>query len=210
MIVVFGTILLLFGGVAGVYAEDCDIPLTIRVRGLGVLPDVDSDPIPAIGGEADVDNSVGVEIDFTYFFQKNLAAELVLGVAQHNVEARGTALGNVDLGDVWLVPPTLLLQYHFMPDAKIRPYVGAGVNYTIFFDGNAGTVALDTDYDEAFGYALQAGIDIGITENFAFNIDVKKLYLGTEAEVTIAGPTTVKTDVDIDPWLLGVGIAYRF
>ena len=217
VIVVLGTVFLLFGGVAGVYAEDCDIPLTVRVRGLGVFPDVDSDTIPAIGGEGDVDNSVGVEIDFVYFFQKNIAAELVLGVAQHNVEARGTALGNVDLGDVWVVPPTLTLQYHFMPEGKVRPYVGAGVNYTIFCDGNAGTVALDTDYDEAFGYAFQAGVDIEITKNFAFNIDVKKLYLGTEVEVTVPGavvgqipPATVKTDVDIDPILLGIGIAYRF
>jgi len=210
MIVVLTTFLLLFGGVAGVYAEECDMPLTIRVRGLGVLPDVDSETISVAGGEADVDNSVGVEIDFVYFFQKNLAAELVLGVAQHNVEAKGTALGNVDLGDVWLIPPTLTVQYHFMPEAKIRPYVGAGVNYTIFFEENSGTVASDTGYDNAFGYALQAGVDIGITENFAFNIDLKKLYLDTEADVTIPGVGTAKVDVDIDPWLMGVGIAYRF
>jgi len=225
MIVVLGTILLLFGGVVGVYAEECDIPLTIGMRGLGVLPDVDSDIVG--GGKADVDNSVGVEIDFRYFFNDHLATELVLGVAQHNVELKNSDLdllsGNallddVDLGDVWLIPPTLTLQYHFLPDAKIRPYVGAGVNYTIFFEENAGTIVLDTGYDNAFGYALQAGVSIGITDNFDFNIDLKKLYLETEADVTLpagaVGPgsaiTKVKTDVDIDPWLLGAGIAYRF
>ena len=216
LIILLGILALLFGGIATAYAES-DIPLMIRVRGLGVMPDDDSDAVPAIGGEGAVDNSIGAEIDFTYFFTDNIASELVLGAAQHNVEAKGTAIGNVDLGDVWLIPPTLTLQYHLMPDAKIRPYIGAGINYTIFFEENEGTVVLDTGYDNAFGYAFQVGMDIGITENFAFNIDIKKLYLETEADVTVPGavvgldtPATVETDVDIDPWLLGFGIAYRF
>jgi len=221
LIILFGTIALLLGGPLSAYAES-DLPLTIRVRGLGVMPDDDSDDVPAIGGKGAVDNSVGAEIDFSYFFSDNIASELVLGVAQHNVEAKGTALGDLDLGDVWVVPPTLTLQYHFLPDGQIRPYVGAGLNYTIFIDENEGTVAVDTEYDDGVGYALQIGTDIGITENFAFNIDLKKLYLETEAEVTVPGAalepllgpgipnTTVETDVDIDPWLLGFGIAYRF
>ncbi|MDZ7833472.1 MAG: OmpW family outer membrane protein [Desulfobacterales bacterium] len=217
LIILLATIALLFGGAFTVYAES-DVPLTIRVRGLGILTDVDSDPIkPLLEGEANVDNSVGAEIDFTYFFTENIASELVLGVAQHNVSARDTNIGAVlgteqkdfDLGDVWLIPPTLTLQYHFMPDAKIRPYVGAGLNYTIFFEENEGLFVNDTSYDNSFGYALQAGVDIGITEKFAFNIDLKKLYLETEAEVKALGET-FKTDVDIDPWLLGFGIAYRF
>ena len=217
LIILFGTIALLLGGPLSAYAES-DLPLTIRVRGLGVLTDVDSDPIkPLLEGEANVDNSVGAEIDFTYFFTENIASELVLGVAQHNVSARDTNIGAVlgteqkdfDLGDVWLIPPTLTLQYHFLPDGKIRPYAGAGLNYTIFFEENEGLFVSDTSYDNSFGYALQAGVDIGITEKFAFNIDLKKLYLETEAEVKALGET-FKTDVDIDPWLLGFGIAYRF
>ena len=217
LIILLGTLALIFGGVATAYAES-DIPLMIRVRGLGVMTDVDSDPIhPTLEGEADVDHSVGVEIDFTYFFTDNIASELVLGVAQHNVEAKNTNIGTVlgtdqtdfELGDVWLIPPTLLLQYHFMPDAKIRPYFGAGINYTIFFEEDEGLFVNDTSYDNSFGYAFQAGMDIGITENFAFNIDLKKLFLETEAEVKALGGT-FKTDVDIDPWLLGAGIAYRF
>ncbi len=217
LIILLATFALLFGGAFTVYAES-DVPLTIRVRGLGILTDVDSDPIkPLLEGEANVDNSVGAEIDFTYFFTENIASELVLGFAQHNVSARDTNIGAVleteqtdfDLGDVWLIPPTLSLQYHFLPDGKIRPYVGAGLNYTIFFEENEGLFVNDTSYDNSFGYALQAGVDIGITEKFAFNIDLKKLYLETEAEVKALGET-FKTDVDIDPWLLGFGIAYRF
>jgi len=219
MIVVLGTFLMLFTGVAGAFAAD-GIPLMVRARHLAVLTDVDSDTIPAIGGEADVDNSVAVELDFTWFFTDNLAAELVLAIAQHNVEAKGVILPgtatptDLDLGDVWLVPPILLLQYHIIPDGKIRPYVGAGVNYNIFFEPNEGTVATNTSYDNSVGYAVQAGMDICITDNFFLNIDVKKLWLDTEAEVSavlpVVGPATVDVDVDIDPWLLGVGIGYRF
>lgn len=210
MILVLGTIVLLFtGAAAGVCAEEDGIPLMVRMRTLGVLPDDDSSAITGIGGEADVDNSIGGEIDFTWFFMDHLAAELVLGIAQHSVEAKGTALGDVDLGDVWLIPPTLTLQYHFLPNSRIRPYVGAGVNYTIFFEENEGVTVDDTSYDDSFGYAAQAGMDIGINKNFFFNIDVKKLWLDTDAEVT-AGGVKLKTDVDIDPWLIGFGIGYRF
>ncbi|MGM0454403.1 MAG: OmpW/AlkL family protein, partial [Thermodesulfobacteriota bacterium] len=115
----------------------------------------------------------------------------------------------VDLGDVWVIPPTLTLQYHFLPDEKFRPYIGAGVNYTIFTDPNKGVTVNDTDYDNSFGYALQVGADIGLTEKFFLNFDLKKLYLETDADVKALG-TTVSTDVDIDPWLVGAGIGYRF
>lgn len=100
------------------------------------------------------------------------------------------------------------MQYHFIPGGTFRPYVGAGVNYTIFFDGDSG-VAEDLDYDNGFGLAVQAGFDIELDENWALNFDVKKIWLSTDVTVRALG-TTVETDVDIDPWLFGVGIAYRF
>jgi outer membrane protein len=117
-------------------------------------------------------------------------------------------VGNIDLGDVKLLPPTLTLQYHFIPDGKFRPYIGAGVNYTVFFDDDPGD-ATSIDYDNAFGFALQAGVDIGINEHWAINFDVKKIWLSTDVSVR-ALATNVKTEVDIDPWLFGIGLAYRF
>jgi outer membrane protein len=117
-------------------------------------------------------------------------------------------VGNVDLGDVKLLPPTLTLQYHLIPDGKFRPYIGAGVNYTVFFDDDPGD-ARSIDYDNAFGFALQAGVDVGINEHWAINFDVKKIWLDTDVSVKALG-TTVKTEVDIDPWLFGIGLAYRF
>ena len=128
-----------------------------RLRLLNVDPDEDSN-ISTIGGQADVDDAFVPEFDITYFFTKNIAAELILAVTPHDVVANNTALGNVDLGDVWLLPPTLNLQYHFCPDSKFRPYVGAGINYTVFFNEDSGAVD-SIDYDNGFGYSLQAGFD---------------------------------------------------
>jgi outer membrane protein len=154
-------------------------------------------------------NSTLPELDFTYFFTKNVAAEVILGATPHDVTAINTTAGQVDLGSVWLLPPTLTLQYHFMPDNEgFRPYVGAGVNYTHFFNADKGAVN-SIDYDNSFGYALQAGFDYGLTENWAINVDAKKVMINSDVTIQ-SGATRINADVDIDPWILGVGVAYRF
>lgn len=190
------------------WAQAGQSPWLIRARLLSVVPDDDSSTITTIGGKAEVDDSITADVDFSYFFTPNIAAELTLAVTEHDVEAVNTAAGDVDLGDVKLLPPTLTLQYHFLPDGKIRPYVGAGINYTIFFDDDPGD-ATSIDYDDAFGLALQAGVDVEINDHWAVNFDVKKIWLETDVTVEALG-NTVKTDVDVDPWLFGVGLAYRF
>jgi len=189
-------------------AEPVKSPWLVRARLLGVLPDDESTDISVIGGKAEVDDSITGDVDFSYFFTDNLALELTLTISPHDVNAVDTTVGNLDLGDVSLLPPTLTLQYHFLPDNRFRPYIGAGLNYTIFFNEDSG-VAHDIDYDNAVGYALQAGIDIGLDDHWAINIDVKKLWLNTDVSVHALG-TIVHTDVDIDPWLFGFGVAYRF
>jgi outer membrane protein len=208
MAILVAVSLVLLGALPCAYAQGGKSPWLVRVRALDVIPDDDSSTITQIGGKAEVDDAITADLDISYFFTDNIATELVLAVTNHDVEAKNTSVGNVDLGDVWLLPPTLTLQYHFMPDAQFRPYVGAGINYTVFFDEDAGD-ADDIEYDDNFGYAVQAGFDWGLDDNWAINVDVKKLWLDTDVEVK-ALDTTVKTNVDIDPWLIGVGVAYRF
>ena len=179
----------------------------VRVRALGVLPNESAD-IDTIGGDADISDSLVPELDITYFLSDAWAAELILGVTPHDVSAVGTALGDVDLGDVTLLPPTLTLQYHFNPEGQYRPYVGAGVNYTHFFnDDLPGNSALTSiEYDDSFGLAAQAGVDIVVSEDWFFNIDVK--YVDINTDVTING--AINADVDIDPVLFGLGFGRRF
>ena len=179
-----------------------DSPWLIRARVVTVVPD-ESASVTGLGGSVDIDTSVIPEIDITYFFAENWAAELVLGTSNHEVTATPS---NIDLGDVWLLPPTLTLQYHFTPKAQFRPYIGAGVNYTIFYGADKGAVA-SIEYDNAFGFALQGGMDYDLGNNWVFNVDVKKIWLSTD--VSINGGA-ITADVDIDPWFFGTGIGYRF
>lgn len=184
-----------------------------RLRAITVQPDEGAD-IATIGGDVDINTSIVPEFDISYFFTDHFAAELILGVTPHDVTAVGTALGDVDLGDVTLLPPTLTLQYHFAPDAQVRPYVGVGVNYTLFFNEDLPTgTALDSiDYDPSFGLALQAGVDYALNERWFLNVDVKKVWINTD--VTIDGTTNlgavVEADVDINPVIFGVGIGWRY
>jgi outer membrane protein len=171
----------------------------VRARAIGILPDTGSDLTPALS--ADVDDAWVPEVDFTYFLSENISFELILATAEHDVSASG-----IDLGSVWILPPTLMAQYRPNPQGQIQPYVGAGVNYTIFYN-EEGTAGFSTDYDDIFGFALQAGADIMIDEHWLFNVDVKKIWLSTDVSVNNGA---VVGEVDIDPWVVGIGFGYRF
>lgn len=181
--------------------------IVVRARTLAIVPDESSD-VEAIGGDVNVDEAFTPELDFSYFATDNIAFELIAATANHDVKLKDSTAGDLDLGDVWLLPPTLTAQYHFMPKQRFSPYVGAGVNFTLFYGADSGD-ASDIDYDNDFAPALQAGFDVAISGPWSFNFDVKKLFLNTKAEVDALG-TTVDADVDIDPWIVGVGLSYRF
>ncbi|WP_071518666.1 OmpW family protein [Geitlerinema sp. PCC 9228] len=185
--------------------------ILIRLRGIGVIPDEDSDLTSNdidISGEARVDDDYVPELDISYFFTDNLAVELILATTRHDVEAIDTPLGDADLGEVQLLPPTLTLQYHFLSQERFSPYVGTGVNYTIFFDEEDGD-ATNIEYDDRFAFALQIGADYAIVGNWSLNFDVKKIFLDTEVDVSVGG-TDVDADVGIDPWIFSIGVGYRF
>ena len=179
----------------------------LRLRGVHMSADVSSTVNP-IGGSVDANSDTMPEFDITYFFTDNIAAELILATTRHRVKVNGSTLGNVDLGRVSMLPPILTVQWHFLPDRPIRPYVGAGLNYTFFYDESAprGTVNL-INYENNIGYALQVGLDFGIDDHWGLNADIKKVFLSTD--VTLNGGA-ITADVDLDPWIFGLGVAYRF
>ena len=192
----------------------------VRLRGVAVQPNEKSE-VSAIGGDVNISNSFIPELDFTYFFNKNVAAELILGTTKHDVKTTGsnlTAIGGpasaeVDLGSVWLLPPTLTLQYHFYPTKTLKPYLGAGLNYTIFYSVDEGSVVKGLDYDNAVGFALQGGLDYMLNDKYFLNFDIKKLFLKTEVSVdatNLASGLKIPAEVNIDPLLIGFGVGMKF
>ena len=183
-------------------------PWQIRVRALAVLPEDGGkvDQIP--GSDLSYSDAYVPELDITYYFTDNFAAELILGVTPHDINGAGSISSLGKIGDVWLLPPTLTLQYHFTNFGAFKPYVGAGINYTIFFNEKNGS-ADQLNVKDTFGWALQAGFDYMIDEHWGFNFDVKKLFLSPDYSVTVAG-TQYTGKADLDPWIVGVGVTYRF
>jgi outer membrane protein len=140
------------------------------------------------------------EVDVTYFFNKNVAAELVLTVPQKQTVYAGTTA----LGTFKHLPPTLLAQYHFTNFNGFKPYVGAGINYTNISSVNIPGYSLD---GHSWGGALQAGVDIPLDKNWSLNFDVKKIYIKTDVYTSAgANAGTLK----LDPIAASVGIGYRF
>ena len=178
----------------------------IRLRGLAVLPDASATIRVGgvdIGGKTDVSDSFIPEIDGTYFMTDHVGLELIAGTTQHSVHS--SAAG--DVGSVWLLPPTLTVQYHFDPTSPVwRPYVGAGVNYTFFYNPRSALPGLH--FSDSFGWALQAGADVPIGGGpYFLNLDVKKIFLDTHVRA-LSG--AVQADAALDPWLVGAGVGVRF
>ncbi|MER9158359.1 OmpW family protein [Mesorhizobium sp. M0778] len=193
---------------AGASVTEAPSPWQIRLRALGVVTE-DSGYVNAVPGSGlSYSNTVTPELDISYFFTDNIAAELILGTTYANIEGQGMigALGNV--GKVWLLPPTLTLQYHFTNLGAFRPYVGAGVNYTIFYNQDAGS-ADALKIKNTFGTALQVGFDYMVDQHWGVNFDVKKLFLKPDFDVTVGG-AKLTGKAALDPWLIGAGVTYRF
>lgn len=148
-----------------------------------------------------VNNKTIPEVDVSYFFSPNVAAELILTVPQkQTVSSNGTSIGTFKH-----LPPTLLMQYHFTGLNGYKPYVGAGINYTDISKVNllGGVATLDKD---SWGGALQAGVDIPLDKNWSLNFDVKKVYIKTHVYAAGVNAGTLK----LDPVLVGAGVGYRF
>lgn len=179
----------------------------IRLRTILVQPDESAD-ITVIGGDINISDEFTAEFDFTYFFTDNIAAELIAATTKHSVTATDTLLGDVGLDQVNLLPPTLLVQYHFLPKQQISPYAGIGVNYTFFYNEDApGGAVTSINYDDHFGWALQLGVDYKLRDHWYLNFDVKKIFLETTASLNHGA---IIADVDIDPWVVGLGVGYKF
>ena len=178
-------------------------PWLVRARVVQIDTANKSAPVGGVGASdrLHVSDKTIPEIDISYFFTPNIAAELILTYPQkHDVKLDGAKIGTFKH-----LPPTLSLQYHFMPEKQFSPYVGAGVNYTNISDVNLLGGAGRLEHD-SWGYSVQAGVDYKLDKNWSLNFDVKKVQI--QSDVFISGAKVSK--VKVDPYLIGVGVGYRF
>ena len=185
-----------------------------RFRVINVNPDVKTTGILSVLS-GDVQDDTIPELDFTYMITNNIGAELILGTSRHTVTANRTALGggNGSIGKVSVLPPTLTLQYHFNPEGAVRPYVGAGLNYTRFY--RAGGLSTEVGgvsiKKNSFGPALQVGMDVAVTKNVFLNVDLKKIWIDTKATGNSGAINGVSLGkLEINPLVFGVGVGMKF
>ncbi|MEH6635986.1 MAG: OmpW family outer membrane protein [Halioglobus sp.] len=210
------------GGVAAQAYEQGDF--IVRAGATTVDPDTDSDDItlPGITLEADVDDDTQLGILPVYMVTNNFGMELLLATPfEHDITAKGSGV-SLDAGSTKQLPPTLSLQWYPRGgQSGWQPYIGVGLNYTVFFDEDTdkeldaalgailGAEKVDLQLDDSFGLAGQVGIDYPLGEHWAINAAIWYIDIDTEAKIqTDAG--NVEFDVDIDPWVYNLGIAYKF
>ena len=191
-----------------------------RVGAAGVFPTGESDDLQAVpGGSVEADDAWSLGLTFTYMFTDSIGVG-VLGAYpfEHDIKPKGalkTALGSDDVGEVTQLPPTVTLQWHFKPMSNFHPYVGAGVNYTYFWDedtkGTLGSTGADLDVDDSWGLALEAGVDYVFENDWMVSGQVWYINIEPDAEVT-GGTLGLNEDleVEIDPWVFMASVGKKF
>ncbi len=200
----------------------------VRGRIINIDPDSSSNDVTSskTGGSVpntsvSVDNAYTLDIDITYMFTSNVGLELLLDLSsKHDVQSQGSTLRSLAPGNIIstrVLPPALILQYHVLPQGPIRPYVGLGLNYTYFFDEEA-TGSLNNglggvsgvSLDSSFGWVAQFGVDYDMGNDWFLNADLKYMEIDTTANFDSGALEHVSVDVDINPWVMGIGIGKRF
>lgn len=190
----------------------------LRARAILVAPNEDSGSVlPAFPGEkVKVNNSPMPEVDVTYMATDSIGFELIASTTKHKASGvRGTTGGIGKLASTWVLPPTLTAQYHFAPASYVRPYVGAGINYTVFWNEKAsdGLKAAEgqtrVHMKDSFGWAAQVGIDVDITPKVFVNLDVKYIDIDTKVRLDTTAAGTQRVKLGLDPLVFGAGLGIR-
>lgn len=173
-----------------------------------------------------VDDGSSLILSGTYMLYDNWAID-ILGAFpfEHDIDLKGTVDGSsvaVPIGSTKHLPPTISLQYHFFPDAAFQPYVGFGVNYTIFTSEKVDAAVqeaaslLAIKLDDSSGFAAQVGADLVFGEKWLVNIDVRYIQIQSKLLITVDDGGNVIPNipvpghVEINPWVYGVSVGYRF
>ena len=175
----------------------------------------------------DVDDGTSLVASFTYMLNKNWGIDILLATPfSHDVDLKGTLDGaavTVPAAEVKHLPPTFSLQYHFSPDATFQPYVGFGVNYTLFFDEKVtqpvqdNTGLLEVKLPASSGLAVQLGADYVFDNDWLVNVDLRWMQIRSNYKIkvdlgdgNIIGNINVPGSIEIDPMVYSINVGKRF
>ncbi len=200
--------------------------IIVRAGAVTVDPREDSSGIKHgglgnLGGKATLDSNTQLGLNFAYMLTDNVGVELLAATPfSHDVGVAGSPAGldvlNGKLGTIKHLPPTLSLVYYPLDQTSaFKPYVGAGVNFTWFFDesvsGSAKAKGFDgLSLDNSWGLAAQVGMDYMLNDNWMVNAQVRYIDIETTGKTNLDGVGRLKVDVDVDPWVYMVGLGYKF
>ena len=208
--------------------------ILLRIGAVTVMPDTESGAVSGLpdgvnNARVDVEDNTQLSLTATYMLTSNLGVEVLAATPfTHDIVGQGDIEG-VAVGETQHLPPTLSLQYHFGSENGVfNPYIGVGLNVTMFFSeevdgqlvdtlntlptiaGLGGINSVNMELDPSIGLAAQAGVDVKVAENWYLNAAVWYIDISTTAELTTDLGTTHEVDVDIDPWVFNVAVAYKF
>lgn len=199
-----------------------DGKLQIKVLGTAVLPDGKIEKVKKdlvglpLGTQTRANDNVVPTVAIEYFFSPNVSIETICCLTQHDVDGTTGLPGAELVADAQLIPATFTLKYHPLPDGAIRPYIGAGPTYFLFIKDKPGAAARGLGangfkLDDAFGVALQAGVDVPVGDNgMVVTLDAKKYFVSTDAHWYVNGAEVIRTEHKLDPWVLSAGVGFRF
>jgi len=203
-------------------AEDMQGKVQVKLLGTAVLPDgkitdvnVDIVGLPA-GTQTKANDNVVPTVAIEYFVADNFSIETICCFTQHDVDTTaGFPAGTELVSNARVIPATFTAKYH-VDGGAIRPYVGAGVTYFLWVKDRPGAATIplgitETDFSDEFGFVLQAGVDIPVSDNgFGISLDAKRYFVDTTSRWYVGDVVAIETVHKLDPWVLSAGVTFAF
>ncbi len=188
----------------------------------GVLPDgaienVETDQIglPA-GSQTRATDAIVPTVAVEYFLSPNLSVETICCVTPHDVRGAGALAGAELIDDAIILPASVTAKYHVPLGTGFKPYVGGGVTYFFIFGEDvggdaAGLGATSVDLSDELGFLLQAGVDVALNDRgLGLSLDAKRYFVGTTATFRAGNAVALRSEHELDPWVVSAGLSYRF
>ncbi|MDR0250260.1 MAG: outer membrane beta-barrel protein [Burkholderiales bacterium] len=201
-------------GAVGV-AHAADSKFVVKVGIAGVVPKSNNGTLntPLGNYKTDIGNSTRPSITLEYLFTPNIGIEVLGAWPFRNNIKFDQGVGKI--GRVDVLPPTVSVKYHFMPDRVVSPFVGLGLNYTFMYSAKTtGAIAgTNLQVKNSFGVAANVGVDFNINKNWLVGVDVRWIQMRNKVNLGIPGPDGGYFHLGkakVDPWVFGAAVGYRF